>query len=374
MSHRFARRLRLVLLLTTVLFLAAPWGGGTFAAEPPPAPTAPKAAPSHEEEEELNDNPFEEPFEELGEQIVTLGKSMESTHDQLEQQILDQVIRLDDFFGNVKTEEQRKTRYLLRWRNSLRGEENGNLKPGMTLRANVVLSKISDRLRLAVTGEDEPDRISPALPEDPGNPGFDRTTRNARLINTELRYGLVKTLDMDLFLGAGFRLIIPPEGFVRSRFQYTHSLLDEVLFRFGETLFIKNTSGFGETTEIDLERLFDRKTLVRLATSGTVSEEFPGMEWGAELSASRELSPKSAITVACGVYGNTSASTMVGSYKVYTRYRRNFLRSWLFYELEPEVSWPRNVAGQYLTTFAVTGRIEVVFEAAAKDRHAGSWP
>jgi hypothetical protein len=238
-----------------------------------------------------------------------------------------------------------------------------------------VLSRISDRLRLAITGEDEVDQPAPSLPEDPGNPGFDRTTRNARLVNTELRYGLIKKADLDLFLGAGFRVVLPPEGFVRSRFQYTRPLAELVQLRFGETLFLKNTSGFGETTEIDLERLFDRDTLVRWANAGTVSEEFSGMEWGTELSMIHQLSPRSAITVAAGIYGNTSASAMVGSYKIYNRYRRNFLRSWLFYELEPEVSWPRNEAGHYPATFAVTGRIEVVFQGDAAIRgRVGTWP
>lgn len=350
---------KFAVVLTAALFLAVSWGGVSFAAEPP------LAAPHPEEGEELNDKPFEEPFEELEEQIVSLGKSMETTHDQLERNIMGQVIRLDDFFGNVKTEEQRKTRYQLRWRNSFRLAEDGSIKPGMTLRANLVLSRVSDRLRLAIAGEDETVQTSPSIPEDPGNPGFDRTTRNARLVNTELRYSLIKETDLDLFLGAGFRVSIPPEGFVRSRFQYTHTLADLVLFRFGETFFLKNTSGFGETTEIDLERLLDRDTLMRWANAGTVSEEFSGLEWGTELSMIRQLSPTSAITVAAGVYGNTRAAALVGSYKLYTRYRRNFLRSWLFYELEPEVSWPRNDAGQYLATFAITGRIEVVFEGSA---------
>lgn len=315
--------------------------------------------------------PVEQTFEG---QVTEIGREVEKTHDRIEQGILDQVVRLDDFFGNVKTEANRKTRYYLRWRNSFRVDENGTIRPGMTLRASLVLSRISDRLRLAITGDDEPDQTAPGLPEDPGNPGFDRTSRNARLVNTELRYGLVKTSDTDLFLGAGFRVKIPPEGFVRSRFQFVHNLDEVSLFRFGETLFIKNTSGLGETTEIDLERLLGRNTVVRWANSATLSEEFGGLEWGTELSLARKLSPKSAVTVGGGVYGNSRDAAMVGSYKLFTRYRRNFLRSWLFYELEPEVSWPRNAAGQYLTTFAITGRIEVVFQGdAAKDRSGGGW-
>ena len=356
-------------VLLAAVFLLLPLGtetslAGDGAATAPPT----AAAPVPEESPAPVDRTFTE-------QMVGIGKEMEETHDRIEQDILERVIRLDDFFGNVKTEAQRKTRYQLRWRNSFRVDEDGNIQPGMTLRASVVLSRISDRLRLAITGEDEPDQTTPGLPQDPGNPGFDRTSRNARLVNTELRYGLVKTTDLDLFLGAGFRVTIPPEGFVRSRFQYIRNLDEVSLLRFGETLFIKNTSGLGETTEIDLERLLGRYKIVRWANSGTVSEEFRGMEWGTELSLARELSPRSAVTVGAGVYGNTRDAAMVGSYKIFTRYRRNFLRDWLFYELEPEVFWPRNEAGQYLAKFAITARIEVVFQGnAAKERTVGGLP
>ncbi len=355
-------------LVLAVLFLSTQWGGIALAGDG----SATVPAPAEEPVPSEGPAPVDRTFKDT---VADIEQEMDTTHEKLEQGILKQVIRLDDFFGNVKTEELRKTRYQLRWRNSFRVEEGGGVKFGTTLRANVVLSRISDRLRLALSSEDEADQAVQGLPEDPGNPGLDRTSRNARLVSTELRYGLLKTRDLDMFLGAGFRVKIPPEGFVRSRFQYTRQLSNIALLRFGETLFIKNSSGFGETTEIDLERLLGWGTFARWASSGTVSEEFGGMEWGTELSLLKELSPRSAITVGGGIYGNTSASAMVGNFKVFTRYRRNFLRSWLFYELEPEVSWPRNVAGQYLATFAITGRIEVVFQGdAAKDRSGGSWP
>jgi hypothetical protein len=88
--------------------------GSSQAVDVPPASPPPAEAPE----------PEGQPLEE---QIISLGRSMEATHDRLEQDILGQVIRFDDFFGNVKTEELRKTRYQLRWRNSLRLAENGTL-------------------------------------------------------------------------------------------------------------------------------------------------------------------------------------------------------------------------------------------------------
>src|SRR6266567_2239503 len=108
--------------------------------------------------------------------FATLGKTMDETHARIERGILKQTVRFDNFFGSVKPERLLQTRYDIRLRNSLRVEHGGKLTPGSNIRANFNLSRISERLRLFIAGEDEPGLTTQSLPQDPGNPGFDRTT------------------------------------------------------------------------------------------------------------------------------------------------------------------------------------------------------
>lgn len=351
----------------SMVFLAAqlmlsPAGAETpVSGEKPPAESAPATQRDQAAEPEEENNNIEE-------KTIDLEKTMDATHERLERGILNQVIRLDNFFGKAKSEHQQKTKYELRWTNFLRIEHSGHVAFGTTARANIVLSRISERLRLIVSGGDEPEPVAPGLPEDPGNPGFDRASQTTRLVNTELRYGLLHTPSMDLFLGAGVRLILPPEAFVRGRYLYTYNISDVSLLKVGETLFVKNTVGPGQTTEFGLERSLNRKTLLRWASAGTISYEIKGVELGTELSLIRELSSKSAVTVTGGVYGNTSIESWVTNYRLLTRYRRNFLRSWLFYEIEPEMSWPRSADGYFPTNFAMIFRIEVLFKGAAVEK------
>jgi hypothetical protein len=293
---------------------------------------------------------------------ASIMKTVDEKHAGIERSILDRVVRFDKFFGNVKTETARQPNYLIRWQNSVRMEEGSHFKYRTNVRANFVLPGISERLRVAISGESEPEPFSAKLPEDPGNPGFDRTLANTRLVNTEIRYGFVRSPTVDLFLGAGVRLTRPFQYFTRSRLQYTHRLGDVSLVRFGETLFWKNTEKFGETTEIDFERLLGPKTLLRWSNAGTLAQETEGLEWGTELSLLQELSPRSAITFSGGAFGDTRPDAVVETYRILTRYRRNFLTKWLFYELEPEISWPRNPEGGYKSALAFTARLEVVFQ------------
>lgn len=363
------RGLRFALAAYLVLSIA---GTGPLLAEeaaPVPAPAEiPSEATLPQEQAPAEPPPAKMPPEEPtpAEKPSAIVEFMEKTHIRFEDSILDRVVRFDNFFGSAKTGDIRQPDYLLRWRNSLRWEEEGNrFKYRTTVRASFILPKISNRLRLVVLGENEAEPVFARLPEEPGVPGFDRTLPNTRLVNTELRYAVIRKPFVDLFVGAGVRIKSPFETFVRSRFQYTHRFGDAFLIRFAETPFWKNTDGFGETTEVELARRLSPRTVLVWANAGTVTEESPGLEWGTELSLLRELSPRSAITVSGGLFGHTRPSALVDNYRILARYRRNFLRPWLFYELEPEVSWPRDPAGAYTSAYAFTVRLEVVFQGTA---------
>ena len=367
----------------------SPWGGPVPGEGPPPwagpvpdEEPLPWAGPVPDEEplpwEDTVPWPGPVPFEEplpwkravRPGYMAALGRTMDEAHAGMERGILRQVVRLDTFFGTNKSPVLRETSYELRWRSSLRIQHAWELTPGTTVRARVVLSRISDRLHLAITGEDERGQIRPTLPEDPGSPGTDRTTSSAHFANTELRYELIQKPELNLFLGAGVKVSLPFEAFVRSRIQYTHPFGDVYLIRVAETFFLKNTSLLGETTEFSFDRQFGPKMLVRWASSATASQEIEGLEWGSELSLTRELSDKSAATLIGGIYGNTTLSTVFQNYRLLARYRRNFLREWLFFEVEPEITWPAEADGSHHQTLAIILRLEVVFKGATRGKGA----
>jgi len=309
------------------------------------------------------------PFsQQVGDTVVFIGKSAEATHDRLERGILAQAIRLDSFFGTLNNPKEHNTSYQLRWRNELRLAQGGHFHFGSTLHAALSLSRVNERLRLYVSGENNPDPLSPSLPEDPGSPGFDRTFQNTRIVNTELRYQLFRSLVTDFFLGAGIDLTVPLDVFARARLQHVHRLSDTTQLAASETIFLKTPKSVGETTVVTMDHSLNPKTVLRLTTVGTVSQEIGALEWGSEVSLIRELSPRSAVTATGGVYGNTSLHNWIANYRVLALYRQKFLRDWLFYEVQPEFNWPRQTDGTFHSTFAVSVRLEVVFRGEEKKK------
>lgn len=349
-----ARRPVRALLLAAFLVLAAGGGASSFAEDGPG-----EAAPSERPVEPAMEEAPPEGLIEAG--MGAAGRAMDATHASIEQGILDRVIWFDEFFGRVRAEETRQPEYLVRLTQAARFEEGGKVLSRTAIRANLRLPKIGRRLRVVVSGESDVDPAA-RLPEDPGTPAVDRTAPSTRLRNAEIQYWLLQRPSANLFLGAGFRLVLLPEAFVRTRFQYTRRLSAVSLVRFGETLFLRDPDGFGQTTEIDLERVFGPKTLLRWANAGTVSQRSEGLAWATELSLQRQLTPRSAATLAGAVNGDTRPSAQADVYRILTRYRRNVLRPWLFLEFEPEIFWLRNDGGGHPAALAFTFRAEVLFQ------------
>ena len=309
------------------------------------------------------DNAAAAPVEKPAEDKAARTGFLDKTHDRMLRGILAKVVWFDNFFGRVETEDPRQPDFLIRWRNSLRAEDGGGVKYRSAVHGRFVLPRISRRVLLFISGETEAEPQSAQLPEDPGQPGFDRTLPDTRLVNTEIRYIMIENPTVYLFAGTGVRLHFPLEFFTRTRIRYTLRLGEKSLARFEETLFWKSTDGFGETTEIELNRQIGRKRILRWTNSATITQESQGLEWGSELALLREFSPRSALTFAGGVFGDTDPATQVETYRIFARYRRNFLRPWLFYELEPEISWPRDES--FTAVYAFTLRLEVVFQGTA---------
>jgi hypothetical protein len=61
------------------------------------------------------------------------------------------------------------------------------------------------------------------------------------------------------------------------------------------------------------------------------------------------------------MWGVNHPEWTIDNYRVGTRYRRNFYRPWLFFEIEPEVTWPKKVDGHREPLFATTFLIEFQF-------------
>jgi hypothetical protein len=277
----------------------------------------------------------------------------------IENDLYGTVTWFDHFFEDDLRRDPGSARSSLRWTNEVRWDQQDGFRYRTKVRASVRLPHLLGRWRFVISGESKGDPTA-IKPEDPGNPGL-AVAANSRRASTELVYDLLQTRNTIVDFGAGVQVKLPPNVYVRTRLLHVRELAYAVIARLTVTPFWEARDGFGESNQLDIERQFGPRMLLRWSNSANITEQSNGWNWGTELSVFERLSPKSAITFAGNASGPTRPETVVQNYRVYTRYRRNFLRTWLFFELEPDVNWPRQDDGSRRTVWGGTVRVEIDF-------------
>ena len=297
---------------------------------------------------------------------VPLGRRIDNawvdrTHSWVERGLFDTVVWFDRFFGDERVVLTERPESFLRWKSEFRWDEEEHSSFRSSVRASLRLPRLKDRWHLMFTSESRGDPNA-IIPEDPGNPGLDIGSQG-RTTSTELVYDILRTPHSILDAGAGVRVKIPPNAFVRTRYQHARPVGFSTLGRFTATAYWDALDGPGESNQLDFERWLAPPTLLRWSNSFTIEEKNKdnGWAWGTQLSLLHKLSPTSAITFARGVSGSTRPAWIAQDYRVLVRYRRNVWRKWLFLEGEPGIHWPRKEDGSRMPVWNATLRVEIVF-------------
>jgi hypothetical protein len=269
-----------------------------------------------------------------------------------------QTIWFNNFFGDRRIEEDDQPSSFVRLRTVARFTEGEGMTFPIRLRANLELPKVNRRLRLVIFGGNrEADRFKES------DDVIDSSLRSGEgkdWTNLGLRYMIYKSLRDRFHFGGGLSLGWPLDYYGRIRYERLLHNGNNNVIRFTESGFWNSLAGFGETSQVDLEKILSTSITGRVSLFGTYSEEKPGLQWGAESSLFRQLSESSAVALDLGVYGLTEPSRSE-TYRIAGRYRRNFLRPWLFFEIEPEVLFPLSDSGKREAVGVLTTVLEIQF-------------
>lgn len=286
---------------------------------------------------------------------------LDQTHAYLSRKLCEPAAWFDGFFGSSRAAEETPVGSFFRIRNSLIWDDSEGLEHDIRVSANLSLPRISDRVRLLISSTDSVD----------GDEGFDDLRGNEdEQTRLGLRFLLSETgqtqFDLDGTVKVNTSGLNPR---VRARGRHTWGLTDTTLARFTQTAFWEREDGFGTISRADWEWLPDRLTLVRLTGRGTFSEASDGVDWRSGLIGFRQLNRRTAIRSELGAFGYTRPEFRAEEIYVNFRFRRSFLRDWLFYELQPEYAWPYDEQrGKRRSDLRFILTLEVQFEDSASRR------
>jgi hypothetical protein len=260
------------------------------------------------------------------------GSWLDRTHSYLTQRLCEPAAWFDGFFGDERALEETPVGTYFRLRNEARWEEEDGFRVRLRASANIALPGASENLRLLFSrDEDVRGEFEPYLPVEES----DKQTRIG------LRYNLSEKVMSRLDIDGTVKVSLDslnPVG--RVRYRQAEQFTENSFGRFTQIGFWEAEEGFGTTTRLDWEWFRDYDKQLRFSTQGTWSEEQSnGIDWRYSVTGFRQLNPKTAIRTEIGAFGWSDPSWKTDEYFVNFRYRRSFLRPWLYYELQPEHAW-----------------------------------
>lgn len=223
------------------------------------------------------------------------------------------------------------------------------------------MEQLLKRARFSIVAESTADKFT-TQPGQPIDPGVDPDT-GARKPIIGVRVDFFTWLRSLFSIESGVKISLHPGAFIRMRYQYEKPFGEVYVIRFSEIPMWQTTEHFTNTVQLDLERKITTFTLVRWGNNVSFLEGTSGITWNTGISLFTQLTPKSAISYDTSIWGVNYPDWIILNYRIGSLYRRNFYRPWLFFELAPEVTWPKDESGHSHrnSTYAFMATLEIQF-------------
>lgn len=374
---------RLVTTLLVLLLLGAALPLSTAAAaeeaaEKPEAPAPAAAAPAGEGSDDTAAEPGppqERPVERLLKRLGDIGEDVgeevqegvgevmekplavaDAAHGRISAGVLATGRWIDSFFADPRVEnEVGKTRVKLRF--SLFAEEEATTEYDVQANVRLDLPVLEGKLHLLLAGDPEEDDDFQAITGREG--AAPQLAAADDRVSASLRYFLVRTLYQNLSLRAGVRLRGgTPALFLEPRYRHLVDL-DPWLFRFTQR-FVGFTNGtVGARTTLDLERELRAPLFFRTTADGSWFSDEEGYFYSLGFFLYQPLSPRTVLVYSWANSFQTRPTDRLEEVVLSVRFRQQIWREWLFYEIDPQLSFPHE--DDYQVTPGIFLRLEMLF-------------
>ncbi len=311
---------------------------------------------------EEKEKPVEPPFRQ--EDAVRLGPEGPTFLDILQAGISKNILQtsqwLDSFFYDPRyVAEANTTRAVVRYEGFI--EEHAPLAFKTKVSFVLVLPQLKHRAHIILSGDPNEDNT--------GRPGQDLLTLPAQQENTgrntsaavayELKSGERRNINAKVGIRYRHGQLV---AFIRPHYRRLYQM-DGWTLRLTQEVPYWTDTKWSSSTTVDLERPLGEKFFFRTSVNGSWYEMQPGFSYGLVFSLSQPLSTTSALSYDLGAAFQTGARNtqqtvqlsngkelksdpgahdVLQTVVVDTRYRRRFWRDWMYFDITPQVRFPRN--------------------------------
>jgi len=280
----------------------------------------------------------------------------DAMHGEISQRLLTTAVWLDSFFEDERVEKEINRSYI-RVRYDIFHEERAGATYRPTVSVRLALPQLEKKAHLVVSAE-QPEPAS-STPVPAGTTGDRIGKTDERNVTTAIHYVLRATEEQNFIVRTGAQFSHgSPVLFVAPRYRYFIPLTTWD-FRFTQEAVWKTDTKWQVDTLFDLERQFPREFFFRSSLGGSWLDGANGYFYSLSFSLRQPFDLKHALDYEWINSYQTRPIYELSEILFRIRYRQNLWRDWFFFEVAPQLRFPRS--GNFDGTPGVLFRFEMYF-------------
>ncbi len=286
---------------------------------------------------------------------IEVLEGYDSYRDTASQQVTRFANWIDNYFADDRIYDEKQGSYLKL--NILQTYfENDDPLYDAQIRAKLDIPKTQKRLQLFILSNDE---IENDAQKTSINEAIEKQEQlvGLQFFNPDSKLWKITTI-------AGVRLHSGLDPFARLRFR---RLIEKKIwsFRITQSFFWFESDGAGERTRLDMDRRLTKKLLFRSTTQATWTNINHYFDTGQDLIIFQNISKHKSLAYQLGARGiidsRVDPQVYATDYFLSIRYRQQIHRGWMFLDVIPSISHPRE--NDYKPVRSITLKLEIVFDA-----------
>jgi hypothetical protein len=283
----------------------------------------------------------------------------DQTHQNLSLKVLDFSRYIDRFFAGERADDAINKSQLRVATISTKVEGDDPFHEGR-VRFNLVFPGTQEKLQLVIEGQGDEDQNADARGnEATSTADASSTGENVQNATTAAFRFITEAAGIQTSADAGVRVNIPPQIFAKLRFWKTSKLDNGWIFRPREELLWVEKEGFVSSTNLDFDRkLDDPKYLLRFINKIRWTDLDYSITLTNGPSLFHNIDDRKGLSYNFFVISINEPEYNVANYVANISYRQDLYKGWFFWELTPQVEFPR--ARNFHRTPSFTVKFEVV--------------
>ena len=269
---------------------------------------------------------------------------VDEAHTFLSIQFCEPSVWFDSFFSDERFDEEVRAGTRVRWQHDYVLTEGGKWEYTSNIRASFKLPKAKKSINLIFEGEEE-ETLHDIVP----------ANREEAKGDLGLLYEITESER------AKFSVRIKLSPSITFRYRYRKPVSESFTAQFTQEWFRRDNAD-GTMSRLDFEKKIYDNFLLRQSNTVMHSESYDGKEWANSLVLYQHLSDKDALSYESSVNGVTKPDRYTKNTRIGVRYRKNFYRKWLFYEIAPAINWSKPLfKDERIPIWEILFRLEINF-------------